>query len=102
MEEKIITKYDLIDAVYKDGEHEKKVVQAVVDKFIAAMKDSLKDGSSVKLRGFGTFEVRFRKGRDTARNPRTNERVKIEDHHVVVFRPGQEIKDTLKALKTTN
>jgi integration host factor subunit beta len=48
----------------------------------------------VELRGVGTFEVRTRKGRSKARNPKTGEIVSVEDHGVAAFRPGRELKTT--------
>jgi nucleoid DNA-binding protein len=45
-------------------------------------------GKTVELRGFGTFEVKKRKGRKRARNPKTGENVAVKDHGVATFRPG--------------
>lgn len=59
------------------------------------MKRALVEGKTVELRGFGTFEIRVRKGRERARNPKTGEIVKVEDHGVAVFRPGKELKDSV-------
>ena len=47
---------------------------------------------TVELRGFGTFEVKLRKGRKRARNPKTGAIVSVEDHGVASFRPGRELK----------
>jgi len=41
---------------------------------------------------FGTFEIRTRKGREKARNPKTGEIVPVKTHGVTVFRPGKELK----------
>jgi nucleoid DNA-binding protein len=46
----------------------------------------------VELRGFGTFEIRTRKGREKARNPKTGEVVPVQNHGVTVFRPGKDLK----------
>lgn len=68
-------------------------VEEVVNAFFEELKTGLKDGKIVELRGFGSFEVRIRKGRANARNPKTGEVVSSKEHGVVVFRPGRELKE---------
>ena len=63
------------------------------------IKDGLKENKVIELRGFGTFEVRTRKGREKARNPKTGEVVAVESHGVAIFRPGKELKDAVWNLK---
>ena len=50
---------------------------------------------TAELRGFGTFEVRIRKGKEKARNPKTGEIVSVDQHGVAVFRAGRELKEEL-------
>lgn len=52
---------------------------------------------SIELRGFGSFDIVLRKGRENARNPLTGEKVSVPDRHTVKFRPGREIKAALKS-----
>ena len=56
---------------------EKYVVQDIVEKFLDEVKKSLEKGSTIELRGFGTFEPRLRKGRSSARNPKTGEKLSV-------------------------
>ena len=56
----------------------------------------------IELRGFGTFEVRTRKGREKARNPKTGDLVAVDTHGVAVFRPGKELKDLVWNLRQEN
>lgn len=95
MSDKKITKYDLVDSVYQNTKCEKRVVQEVVDNLLEQLKVSLKNGNTVELRGFGTFELRLRKGRSNARNPKTGEQLSVEPHYVVAFRSGQELKQSI-------
>ena len=95
---KKITKYDLVSAVYSKTDCEKKVVQQVVDSLLGQLKEVLLDGSTIELRGFGTFELRLRKGRSKARNPKTGESVKVEPHYSVSFRPGKELKKSISEI----
>ena len=99
MPEKKVTKNDLVDAVYKSTDVEKQIVQKVVDSFLTVTRESLEKGSTIELRGFGTFEARLRKGRAIARNPKTGEKLSVQPHYVAAFRAGQLLKDKLWNLK---
>ncbi len=99
MSELKVTKGDLVDAVYKSTDLEKQDIQAVIDSFLLHTREFLEKGSTIELRGFGTFEVRLRKGRAAARNPKTGEKLKVEPHYVAAFRSGQILKDKLWNLK---
>lgn len=92
-----ITKNDLVDSVYqKTGKKtEKRIVQEVVDNLLEQLKVSLKEGNTIELRGFGTFELRLRKGRSNARSPKTGEIFSVAPHYVVAFRSGQELKKSI-------
>ena len=86
----------LIEAVYQDNAgYEKKVIQDILELLLQNIKGSLKDGSTIELRGFGTFEPRLRKGREKARNPKTGESLSVAPHYVAAFRAGQELKNAL-------
>ena len=50
-----VTKNDLVDAIYQKTKCEKQVIQSVVDSFLMEVKSSLEEGSTIELRGFGTF-----------------------------------------------
>ncbi len=95
MYSKKITKYDLVDLVRQDTGVERRVVQMVFDSILEHTKDSLKKGSTIELRGFGTFELRLRKARNKARNPKTGDVLSVPPHYVVVFRSGQDLKKTV-------
>ena len=97
-----VTKYDLVEAVYKNTNCEKRIVQEVVENFILEVKKSLESGSTIELRGFGTFERRLRKGRSCARNPKTGEQLSVAPHYVAAFRSGQELKKALWNLKKSD
>ena len=89
-EEETVTKADLVDQIYEaiGPGVTKKDCAAVVDGFLNAVKQALADERRIELRGFGTFEVRYREAR-TARNPRTGEPVEVPPRAVPVFRPSK-------------
>ncbi len=95
MKNEKITKNNLVDAIYKSTKLEKQIIQDVIDNFLVQVKKSLSEGSTIELRGFGTFEPRLRKGRECARNPKTGEILSVQPHYVAAFRPGQDLKEKL-------
>ncbi len=95
---KKVTRSGLVDEVYQDCNCDRQMVQTVIDSAFDKIKDNLADGATVELRGFGTFELRLRKGRKTARNPKTGEKVSSEPHYVVIFRSGYELKQEVMQL----
>ena len=92
MAERKVTKADIIDAIYQKKGINRKDIKIVVDSFIDEVKDSLIGNQIIELRGFGTFEIRIRKGRQKARNPKTGDPVSVNSHGVAMFRPGKELK----------
>ena len=95
MSSKKVTKNDLLEAVYQNTKYEKLAVQTIMENLFDQMKEVLKDGNTIELRGFGTFEARLRKGRQNARNPKTGQQLSVAPHYVVAFRSGQELKKAL-------
>ncbi len=90
-----VTKYTLIDSVHEKTGLEKKVIQNVIEAFLDQVKESLENKATIELRGFGTFELRLRKEKKTAHNPKTGELVTVKPHYVAAFRSGQALKRTL-------
>ena len=56
----------------------------MVDSFFDEIKDALAEGTTVKLSGFGRFELRDKSQRP-GRNPKTGEDVPISARRVVTF-----------------
>lgn len=90
-----VTKNELVDAIYKSTDMEKKEIAKVIDLFLQNAREALEKGNTIELRGFGTFEPRLRKGRSLARNPKTGEKLSVESHYVAAFRAGQQLKNNL-------
>lgn len=88
-----LTKAEIVERIGEQTDVSKKDIHAIVDAFFGEVKDALLEDKVVEFRGFGTFEIRTRKGRQHARNPKTGEQVTVQNHGVVVFRPGKELKE---------
>lgn len=93
-----ITKTDLIDELYNSTKLSRQEILQIIDAFCNQLKTSLGQGSTIEIRGFGTFEPRLRKGRSLARNPKTGEKLSVPSHYTAVFRPGKDLKLKLWAL----
>ncbi len=95
-----LTKAEIVEAISEECDVSKKDIQKIVDLFFAEVKSALCVDRVVEFRGFGTFEVRTRKGREKARNPKTGDTVSVQSHGVVVFRPGRELKESVWSLRS--
>jgi integration host factor subunit beta len=102
MAEGKVTKADIIDAIYQKKGIARKDIKTVVDSFLDEIKNSLISNHIIELRGFGTFEIRIRKGRQKARNPKTGESVSVNSHGVALFRSGKELKQDVWGINTSN
>jgi integration host factor subunit beta len=102
MAEKKITKVELIDAICQKTGMNRKDIKKIFELLIDEIKNALIDYQIIELRGFGTFEIKIRKGRKKARNPRTGEIVSVNSHGVVNFRAGRELKQEVWKLKMDN
>jgi integration host factor subunit beta len=94
-----LTKAEIVDNIAESSDVSKKEIQRIIDSFFSQVKEALLEDRVVEFRGFGTFEIRTRKGRERARNPKTGETVSVQNHGVVVFRPGKELKDASWSLR---
>ncbi|MDR1400166.1 MAG: integration host factor subunit beta [Treponema sp.] len=92
MAENKCTKTDLIDSVHENTGIDREYIKLIVDNFVDKIKKALVDNMVIEMRGFGTFEVKLRKGRKRARNPKTGAIVSVSDHGRVVFRAGKELR----------
>ena len=69
-----------------------RIVNVVFDKII----DTLAKGDRVEFRGFGAFSVRKRSPR-VAKNPRTGEKVNVEERCIAHFKTGKELHEQLNS-----
>lgn len=88
-----LTKAEIVNNIHESVDVNKKDIHVIIDSFFDEVKSALVESKVVELRGFGTFEVKTRKAREKARNPKTGEIIPVESHGVTVFRPGKELKE---------
>ncbi len=99
MAEPKLTKAAIIENLHEKHGLNRSDIHLIIDAFFEEVKTGLKNDQVIELRGFGTFEVRTRKGRERARNPKTGAIVAVETHGVAIFRPGKELKDNVWNLR---
>jgi integration host factor subunit beta len=92
---KKLTKADIIDALYEKTGMSRTEIRNAIDLLVDEMREALVRRQAIELRGLGTFEVKVRKARPRARNPRTGEIITIRSHGAVTFRSGRELKQAV-------
>ena len=86
------TRANIVDILYDKTGMSRKEIRTIMDLFINEIKSALLKRKVIELRGFGTFEIKLRKARARARNPKTGETFSIRPHGIVCFRCGRELK----------
>lgn len=88
-----MTKSELIEKVVQThGMLNMKVSEMLVNTVFDSIEEALKAGDKVEIRGFGSFTIRERIGRE-ARNPKSGEIVSIPSKKTPFFKTGKELKE---------
>jgi len=90
-----MTKADLVDKIFEKIGLSKKEAQEIIEILFDTMKQTFVEGESVKISGFGTFNVRNKVAR-RGRNPKTGEELEISPRKVITFRASNQLKDVLE------
>lgn len=90
-----MTKADIVNTLFEKVGLPKKEAQDIIEIILSTMKETFVDGESIKISGFGTFNVRKKSSR-RGRNPKTGEEIEITPRRVVTFRPSNQLKDIIE------
>lgn len=90
-----MTKADLVEVLFEKVGLSKKEAQNIVEVIFETIKDSFVDGESVKISGFGTFNVRQKRSR-RGRNPKTGTELEITPRKVLTFRASNQLKSQIE------
>jgi len=85
-----VTKKDIVRIVSERLDQTQLLTKEIVQKTFDVIIETLVKTDRIELRKFGVFEVKHRAAR-IARNPRTNQQVKVDEKFVVTFKPGKEM-----------
>jgi len=69
--------------------------QNIIELIFDTVKETLVEGESVKVSGFGTFNVKKKNAR-RGRNPKTGEELQITPRRVITFRASNHFKDLIE------
>jgi len=86
-----MTKAEIADALFERLGLNKREAKDMVDGFFDEICQALERGESVKLSGFGNFQLRDKPTRP-GRNPKTGEEIAITARRVVTFHASQKLK----------
>jgi nucleoid DNA-binding protein len=86
-----VTKKDLVEKISDSTGLTQVDTKIVVESFLEAIAQSLEKGKNIEIRGFGRFKVKKKKER-MARNPRTNEHIKVQAGYKPVFEASRELR----------
>ena len=91
MKNKILTKADIVQAVYNKIGYSKKFSAELVNGFFHSIKNHLIKGQGIKIHGFGKFTLKDKKPRK-GRNPQTGETLTISARRVLLFHASTSLK----------
>lgn len=91
-----MTKADLVEDIAKRSSLSRKDAEVIVQTVLDSVIESLRDGTKVELRGFGSFRLRDRSARQ-GRNPKTGATVHVPAKRVPYFKPGKSLKQLINS-----
>jgi integration host factor subunit alpha len=89
-----VTKGDIVERIHEKIGFSKKEASDVVESIFRVMKQRLENGETVKISGFGNFQVSEKRPRK-GRNPQTGEEITISGRRVLTFKASQVLKKSM-------
>ncbi len=90
-----LTKAELAEMLFERVGLNKREAKDMVETFFDEIRGALERGESVKLSGFGNFQLRDKPQRP-GRNPKTGEEIPISARRVVTFHASQKLKTLIE------
>lgn len=92
-----LTKAELAELLFERVGLNKREAKDMVEGFFEEIRLALERGETVKLSGFGNFQLRDKPQRP-GRNPKTGEEIPISARRVVTFHASQKLKAAVERL----
>lgn len=89
-----MTRVDLVARIQASTGFTKKKSAEMLEQLISVMEDAFVAGESVRIAGFGTFNVRKKLARQGC-SPRTGESITIMPRRVLTYKPSKILKDAM-------
>lgn len=86
-----VTKKDLVETISEKTGLTQVDTKIVVESFLDSVANALSEGTNIEIRGFGRFKIKKKRAR-TARNPRTNEYIQVQEGFKPVFEASKELR----------
>ncbi|MGK2942316.1 MAG: integration host factor subunit alpha [Immundisolibacter sp.] len=86
-----LTKAEMAQMLCSELGVNKREARQIVEAFFELIRSALGSGDTVKLSGFGNFNLRNKSPRP-GRNPKTGQEIPITARRVVTFKLGQQLK----------
>ncbi len=90
-----LTKAELSELLFEKVGLNKREAKELVDTFFEEIRLALANGHTVKLSGFGNFQLRTKPQRP-GRNPKTGQEIPISARRVVTFHASQKLKSLVE------
>jgi integration host factor subunit alpha len=91
-----LTKAELAELLFERLGLNRREAKDMVEAFFEEIRTALEANETVKLSGFGNFQLRDKPQRP-GRNPKTGEEIPISARRVVTFHPSQKLKSKVEA-----
>ena len=86
-----VTKKDIVEIISKATGLTQVDTRIVVESFLEAISNALREGKNIEIRGFGRFKIKKQKAH-MAHNPRTNEPIHVPAGYKLVFQASREMR----------
>ena len=96
-----LTKAEMAESLFNQLGLNKREAKDMVETFFEEIRTALEIGDSVKLSGFGNFQLRDKPQRP-GRNPKTGEEIPISARRVVTFHASQKLKAMVEKSRDGN
>lgn len=101
LETSALTKAQLAELLFEQIGLNKREAKDMVEAFFEEVRTALETGDSVKLSGFGNFQLRDKPQRP-GRNPKTGEEIPITARRVVTFHASHKLKAAVEEMANGN
>lgn len=93
-----MNKSELIEALAQEINIPLRESDAITNLVLESMAQTLADGDSIEIRGFGSFVVRDY-GSYQGRNPKTGQKIKVTPKKLPFFKVGKELRERVNRQK---
>ncbi len=91
-----MNKSELIRTLAEERKISMEEATDIVKIFFDSMKEALKNGNRVEIRGFASFKIKEYKGYQ-GRNPKTGEKVEVKPKRLPFFRSGKDLREYINS-----